>query len=310
MAERARPVRARLAFALALALALNGCGYFNTLYNARRQFADAERARLRGDDAAARIAYAATIDKAAKSYRKYPRSRWSDDALFLIARSRFELGEYQAARAAFTELLSRTTDNDMRSAAHAYSGAAALRLASADEALMHLDSAAAHVSSDSELFGFTRLWRARAHAASGNVDAAWQNLDEVTSPRDAEFQSVQLERALLAISRADTSRATSAFAGLMASRDVRSKIDTLAYLAYRAADVFGAEPVRAMLAPRGDWLTPARDSLVLIRAGIAQAHGDTINGNRDLADLAGRAATNTASAARVLLAQSRLRSVR
>lgn len=198
----------------------------------------------------------------------------------------------------------------MRSAAHAYSGAAAFRLASAGEAIAHLDSAAAHVERGSQLFGFTRLWRARAYAASGDVTAAWRDLDEVTSPDDAEFQSVQLERAVLAIASADTARAASALGGLIASRDARRNIDTLAHLAYRAADAFGPAPVRAMLVPRGDWAAPARDSLLLIRAGIADAYGDTINGNRDLTELAARASTNTASAARVLLAQSRLRAVR
>ena len=50
---------------------------------------------------AARTAYTASMAKAAKSYRKYPHSRWADDALFLIARARFQLGDYLPARAAF-----------------------------------------------------------------------------------------------------------------------------------------------------------------------------------------------------------------
>ena len=81
-------------------LALAGCGYFNALYNAQRRFAEAERAERSGDAAGAHSGYVAAVERAANSYRRYPNSRWADDALFLIGRARFAMGEVAAAKAA------------------------------------------------------------------------------------------------------------------------------------------------------------------------------------------------------------------
>ena len=86
-------MRRRVGWPLALAFVVSNCGYFNSLYNARRDFADAERAAANGQRSQAQQGYTGAIEKAAKSYRKYPRGRWSDDALYLIARARFEISE-------------------------------------------------------------------------------------------------------------------------------------------------------------------------------------------------------------------------
>lgn len=298
--------RLLLLAACALTLAVSSCGYFNTLYNARRQFSQAERARRRGEPGTARTDYIGSIEKAARSYRKHPRGRWSDDALYLIARARFQLGEYAAARAAAQELLGKTADREMRAGAHAYAGAASVVLAAPAEAGMHLDSAVAQLGSGSELFGFARLWRARAHVALGDVPAAWADLDAVRARDDQDFTAVQLERIGLAIENADTTRTADAFARALLSHDVRRRLDTLNVLALSAAERFGAERVRAMLLPQGDWSPPARDSLALIRARIADRAGDTLTANREFLDIAAHSALATASAARVAAARARL----
>lgn len=302
-------MRRQLTLMLALALTLGGCGYFNSFYNARRQFADAERARTRGQLSAAHTAYTGSIEKAAKSYRKYPRGRWADDALYLIGRAHFQLGDYPAARAAFAELLAYTDDRDVRAGAHAYAGATAFKLATLEVALVHLDSAVTHSDHES-MEGFARLWRSRARAATGDIAGAWTDLDAVTSPDDREYAAVQLERVGLATQRRDTARLASAFAGLLAGRDARRHLDTLNSLATSATAWFGADTVRAMLAaPHATWTPSARDSLSLIRAEIAAHAGDTLNAHRELLDLATHAATSTAAMARVILARSRLASV-
>src|SRR5690606_2069703 len=96
-AERASlgagPMRARALRQLALSalLLVGGCGYFNSLYNANRRFADAERAAQNGDRARANREYLEAIERAAVSYRRYPDGRWADDALLLIGRARFGL---------------------------------------------------------------------------------------------------------------------------------------------------------------------------------------------------------------------------
>ena len=295
---------------LGLALALGACGYFNSLYNARRQFSDAERARARGETGTAQTAYTGTIEKAAKSYRKYPKGRWADDALYLIARSRFQLGEFEAARAAFNALLSMTSDGGLRAGAHAFAGATALRLAERTDALAHLDSAVARLDDDAPLNGFARLWRARAHAALGDITGAWADLDAVTSVHDSEYGAVQLERIGFAIETHDSARLASAFAGILSSRDARQRLDTLNVFALQATPWLGAQAVRAFLAePPGSWPSAPRDSLALLRAQIAVRAGDTLDANRELMDLAEHAVGPTAAVARVMVARSRLRSL-
>ena len=299
-------------FALAIALlpAMQSCGYFNSLYNANRQFADAERARGRGELTAAQTAYTSSIEKAAKSYRKYPNGRWADDALYLIARARFRLGEFDAARAAFEELLAKTTNGSVRAGAHGYAGAAALRLNAPTNALAHLDSAVAQLDDGDMLHGFARLWRARARAAAGDAAGAWSDLDAVTSAQDAEFGAVQLERIAIALELRDSAHLASAFAGILTSRDARRHLDTVRVFAHSAVSWLGAPAVRTLLdVPQTDMVAAASDSLVLIRAQLAVDAGDTATANQELLSLAERAGGVTAAVARIAVARNRLRSL-
>ncbi len=287
------------------ALTLGSCGYFNSLYNARRQFAEAERAAENGQQSIAQQGYNGAIEKAAKSYRKYPRGRWSDDALYLIARARFELMEYPAAHAAALELLKVSSDKSMRADAHLIAGAAAFELNENDSALLHLDSAAAGVSP--ELRGRARLWHARAYRKAGDAARAWAALDEV-SPEDPYYPQVQLQRINFGVADRDSARTAAAFAAVLGHRDTRQYMDTLADLALLAVSVFGADPTRHMLnAALPDWLAPARDSLTLIRAELALQAGDTLTANTELMQLASRSAAGVAFAARLKVAHAQLR---
>lgn len=301
-------IRRSLALALAFASASAGCGYFNSLYNANRQFTEAERAAGRGDAAAAQQAYAGAIDKAARSYRKYPKSRWSDDALHLIARARFELGEYAAARAAATELLNKTQQANLRTDAHAIAGASAHQMREPHAALVHLDSAV--VMETGALRGRARLWRARAHREAGNVAAAWSDLDAIRRD-DAAYAVAQIERISFGIERGDSARTAAGFATLLTHREARRWVDTVSALASRAVSRFGPASARQMLnTPLPEWLASARDSVALLRAELALQAGDTATASMELTQLAARSAVGIANAARVRLAQSRLRSAR
>jgi tetratricopeptide (TPR) repeat protein len=293
-----------LGLAISLILGLPGCGYFNSLYNARRQFADAERAAATGRESQAQQAYTGAIEKAAKSYRKYPRGRWSDDALHLIARARFELGEYPAARAAATELLNVTTDAHMRGDAHAIVGASALQMQDDEIAIAHLDSAM--VGASEVMRGRVHLWRARAYRATGEPERAWADLDAVPE-NDPSYVAVQLDRIAFGIEQRDSARTAAAFATLLNHRDARRNIDTISDLALHAVSNFGAATTRNLLnAPLPDWLASARDSVALVRAELALRSGDTVAATTELTQLASRSSVLVANAARVKLARSRM----
>lgn len=297
-------MRHRAALPLALALLVSGCGYFNSFYNARRDFADAERAAANGQQSRAQQGYTGAIDKAAKSYRKYPHGRWSDDALYLIARARFELSQFPAARAAAAELLNITTDATMRSDAHAIVGASALHMQEAPVALVHLDSAMTGASS--VMRGRVHLWRARAYRLTGAAERAWADLDAV-KPDDPSYVAVQLERINFGIEQRDSARTAAAFATVLTHRDARRTIDTVFDLALHAVSSFGARTTRHLLnAPLPDWLASARDSVALVRAELALRAGDTLNATSELTQLASRSGVVVANAARVRLARARI----
>jgi TolA-binding protein len=110
--------RALLAVALLLALAVLGCAYYNTLYNAKARFRDAEGTQPRDRDGAVTRQtiqnYDDVIAKCRKMIATWPDSRHADDAMLLMARSyrrsdRFEecVGVLDSLEARFpnTELL-------------------------------------------------------------------------------------------------------------------------------------------------------------------------------------------------------------
>lgn len=289
---------------LALGTGIASCGYFNTLYNARREFGEAERAASRGEASTAQTKYLGAIQKAAKSYRKYPNGRWSDDALYLIARARFELREYAAARAASTELLQKTADPQMRADAHAMLGAAAFQLGDRTVALVHLDSAVQQTAGP--MRGRAQLWRARAYRAVGQADAAWTDLAAIDK-NDPHFIAAQLERIAFGIEQRDSAQTAAAFSRVLALPDARWAVDTLADLALSALATFGAITTRNIFnAPTAGWATIARDSVALIRAQLALRGGDTTAAMTELTQLAGRAVLPIANPARVSLARAQL----
>ena len=92
-----------------------GCAYFNTYYNAKKFFNQAEDTRRRkeeelktGTDASTGKSSSELYDKAIKKASAilefYPRSRWVDDSLFLLGQAFYWQGDYQKAEVKFHEL--------------------------------------------------------------------------------------------------------------------------------------------------------------------------------------------------------------
>ncbi|MFH2054652.1 MAG: TonB family protein [bacterium] len=90
---------------------LSGCLYYNTFYNARKFFNEAEASRKKENrDKASggeRQNYERAIKKCSKVLAESPGSKYEDDALFIIGKSFYYMGdEYQKAERKFRELLS------------------------------------------------------------------------------------------------------------------------------------------------------------------------------------------------------------
>lgn len=87
---------------------LSGCAYYNTFYNARKSFKEGEKVQKSANpmsrQTAGKAQYEEAIKRASKVLTFYPKSRWADDALFLIGKAYFNLGEYVKAKRKFEEL--------------------------------------------------------------------------------------------------------------------------------------------------------------------------------------------------------------
>jgi TolA-binding protein len=110
------PTRPRFAFwqivtFAATIFALQGCGaYFNTFYNTKKLYKEAlEEQKRRGADnkpTSTEIQkYDKAIEKASKLLQLHPKSRYVDDALFLLGECFFYKQEYHKAQRKFQELI-------------------------------------------------------------------------------------------------------------------------------------------------------------------------------------------------------------
>jgi TolA-binding protein len=88
---------------------INGCVYFNTFYNAKLFFSEAEnmRAAKEGEFLGNNITdkYKKVIEKSDVVINNYPDSKYLDDALFLKGKSHFYRREYDIAESTFNTLL-------------------------------------------------------------------------------------------------------------------------------------------------------------------------------------------------------------
>lgn len=126
--RRSRRGQAALAGLLA-GLLLTSCAYFNTFYNAKSEFGKAESERKNAPPGAGGgdVAYQKCIEKCQSLLRYYGKSKYVDDALFLIGMSRYHRGEYIQARASFEDLSERFPKSEYLERTLYWSGLAALR---------------------------------------------------------------------------------------------------------------------------------------------------------------------------------------
>lgn len=94
-----------LIFIALVSLYFFSCAYFNTLYNARKLYNKTEEERERGSsERALRDKYGEVVKKCANTIRDHPKSRWVDDALFLMGKALVRQGELNSATRKFVEL--------------------------------------------------------------------------------------------------------------------------------------------------------------------------------------------------------------
>ncbi|MGH8005109.1 MAG: tetratricopeptide repeat protein [Limisphaerales bacterium] len=102
----------------------SGCVYFNTFYLAKKSYSKAEKIQKKSGretaDGTAAADYQTAIKWASKVLTFHPKSGWVDDALFLIGRSYYNMGEHFKAQGKFEELLAGFPDSKYAPEAKVY----------------------------------------------------------------------------------------------------------------------------------------------------------------------------------------------
>ena len=301
------PARRRVSVVLALAAAaaLPACAYFNALYNAQREFEEAERLTERGESGRAGQAYLRSAQKAAKSFEQDPEGRWADDALYLLGRAHFHRGSYPEARASLTRLLTLTEDADVRAGARTFLGAAELRLGNLPAAREHLAAVLSAADLGDDTRGQALLWRGRLHFAAGDADAAWADLADAARAGGGAERAARMEAVRTAVLSGHQERAGTAAADLVSAGYADLLADSVFALADTAVVLWGADLAGALLAPldAAAWPDDRRAALYLTRADLALAAGDTAVALAHARDAASRSAGPRAIQARVRLAR-------
>ena len=202
-----RPAPAlRTCFFTALASGLlAGCVYFNTIYNAKELYRQAEIERFAGRDSALGERYSEVIDKASKAYLADQDGSWADDALLLIAQSQLRRGELEEAQQSLDRVLSVSEDLEVRSAAILYRGASAILSGESGRGVFLLDGALASLQDDSRR-AEGHLWRARGLLQQGLVDRGWRDLDQAEEADGSYVVAAGLERVVWGVALGDTAR--------------------------------------------------------------------------------------------------------
>lgn len=119
----------RKALIVAAAALLGSCVYFNTFYNAKQKFSEAERNQSRSEQSGQKKSdidfnragvpqeptislndktlYKAAIDKANKVAIYHPNSKYADDALWMIGKARYNMTEFTSSDKKLRELVVR-----------------------------------------------------------------------------------------------------------------------------------------------------------------------------------------------------------
>jgi len=129
----------RVVFLLALLVFAGGCVYYNTFYNARKAFNEAEKTRQAGRLRGGRInaaLYEAAIEKSLKVTENYPNSSYYDDALYVLGVSYYYTKKYVSSERRLRELLANYPESKYAKEGELYLAKAKLELKDEDDAMV------------------------------------------------------------------------------------------------------------------------------------------------------------------------------
>jgi tetratricopeptide (TPR) repeat protein len=161
----------RRAAALLSLLGVIGCAYYNGLYNARALVRRAESALHDGRDSVAVAAWREAAAKADTVIRRYPRSRWTDDALLLSGTAAALAGDCAHGLSRLAQYQNHPgAGSQARERVSVARGACLVKLGRHDQGLDTLRPFVSH--RDATLSRIAAAWAARAAVAMARDDSA------------------------------------------------------------------------------------------------------------------------------------------
>lgn len=288
-------------------LALSGCVYLNTLYNAETLHDQGDRARLEGRPEAAAAAYTASLEGAARAFRRDSLGGWAASSLLLVGRNHVRLGRHQEARAALEEVLSRGAASEVEQEARVFLAAALVQAGEHAGALRILNRSLGELPAGA-LRAEAHMWRARVLFAEGRDDQGWWDLDRAVELDRRLRVPSQLERMRWAIVAGDPEQGSRAVDVLVHEADASVWTDSILALVELERRSRGPESAAALLAPArtAEWAPAPKDSLLLVRARLLMAAAETLAVESELGWMSRRSGPGVAPAL-VSLARVRLR---
>ena len=132
----------KIILALSLALLMNSCAYYNTFFNAKKYFAEAQEIPLRDTgrpDSNAIKKYNKCIKKCGIILTDYKESEWADDALSLLAKSLFfKKSNFIQAKEKFGDIINFYPQSEFADEAHLYIARSDFELKNKEEAFIQL----------------------------------------------------------------------------------------------------------------------------------------------------------------------------
>jgi hypothetical protein len=275
-----------------LALALQGCVYYNGVYNARRWASQAEASERAGRTMEATDRWRSAEVHADSVIARHPGSRWAGEAYLIRGRALVAEQSYGDAVVALEEAARKLGSRERRLEAELALGRANLGLRRLPQALEALDSAA--VSQDPRRRSLALLYRGRAYLMARQPALA---LEDFGGSHEREAPA---ERARAALARGDVAQAAElAENAAAAAQFVESQwtllLDSLGRAGLRESSSRAVD--RLLL--RADVGTGSKARLALADAGRKLQAADTAGATARLRDVTrfapdsveGRAAT-------------------
>jgi len=130
----------RRAAVFVLILFFSGCAYYNAFYNAKKYYNEGINLKKKG-----KSGYVQKLKSSAEKCEKviawYPKSKWVDDAIFLLGVDLYELGNYMKAEIKFRELLMYFPHSDFIPLGNLYLGKTLISQGRFEEAMDYINKA-------------------------------------------------------------------------------------------------------------------------------------------------------------------------